>query len=650
MKEIKLQDTRRSELGALVRQGYDTDIQSRVDSEKYWDEAKKLVGLMPPDKSNPRLENGSNVNIPIILNSAIVFGSRAYSVFFRGNDVVKAQVLGDDSGIYEVDVATGEQKEIVPSGYKRGIADRIGQHMSYQLLYQMHDWVEGMDRLFSLLPIYGSMFKKTYYDPISKKNVSEVILPKYLVVHSETRDLETCPRITHSFGLYPYEIRARIASGEFYSVSLSEEDDGQQHEILEQHLRYDLDGDGYDEPIIITVYGVTNEVLKVEKGYIEDDVTKKGGKIVDIKSYCAFTKFGFLPNPTGGFYDIGFGFLLYQLTHTLNSTVNQLIDAGTLGNSPFFMLEKTRIKGGDIKVSAGKGIMVNNDAKPLRDSVYQMQFNQPDSVLLQTFQFLFEYARNLGGMRDVLEGQMRSDQAAGATVMQIEEGMNEFKAIFKRIYRSLSKEYKKLFILNSKYLDEKEYFRLMDTQDAILRKDYDVESYDVAPIADPEYLTSTQRMAQAQFILSLLNTNAINTKVAIDFALKNMNMPQNLINDLLAVEPSNPELALQQSQIELEREKYQAMLLKEQNRAKELELKMLKVPAELDKIKADTLDVLSRAEARDEELDLKYYDKAIEHTDRQRARSVEGKSTNAGGDADAGNQTAEATAGASVGE
>lgn len=45
-----------------------------------------------------------------------------------------------------------------------------------------------------------------------------------------------------------------------------------------------------------------------------------------------YTKFGFVPNPDGGFYDIGFGVLLGPLNESVNTLINQLIDAGTLNN------------------------------------------------------------------------------------------------------------------------------------------------------------------------------------------------------------------------------------------------------------------------------------------------------------------------------
>ncbi len=615
-------------LAAVVTEGYQIDKASLSYMQKGWDECKKLVSMLPESKAG-RFDGAANVNIPIILNAANVFNARSYAAFFKSNDIVKCEVIGDDSGLFEVTIgpdgkpvlgADGhvQKREIVAEGAKQKRADRISQHMSWQLTYQMPHWIEDMDKLLTLDPIYGCLFKKIYYNSYTKQNCSELIMPQYLTVHNETRDLATAPRITHSFGLYPYEIQERIGAEYFDEFSYSNDDSGEQHEFLEQHLRYDLDGDGYDEPLIVTVHSETSAVVRVEKRYIDTDITKnKKGEIIRIEPENFFVKFGFMPNPTGGFYDIGFGYMLYQLNKVINTAVNQLVDAGTLGNSPFFLLERGRMKGGEVKVRPGFGLFVNNDSRPLRDSIYQMTFNGPDSVLFQLLGFLFEYARNLGGMREVLEGGMRSDQATGAMEMQIQEGMNEFKAIHKRIWRSLSHEYKRLFDLNHRYMDDKEYFKVLDVQDSmdrgkaeIMRQDYNSDDFDVRPVADAEYLTSAQKKSDADFCIQLAQNNMVNPKVAAKKALESRNITN--ITELLDFEPTNQELELQKQKQDLEMaavqaqdKEAQANILKEQNAKRKLDIEEAKALFDIDKTRAETLDTLAQAQERTHEADLR---------------------------------------------
>jgi len=87
--------------------------------------------------------------------------------------------------------------------------------MSYQVLEEMENWEEDMDKLCVILPIVGSVFKKTYFSPTLGHNISELIYPKDLVVNYWTKDLETASRKTHVLELSENDIYERVAM-EFY--------------------------------------------------------------------------------------------------------------------------------------------------------------------------------------------------------------------------------------------------------------------------------------------------------------------------------------------------------------------------------------------------------------------------------------------------
>src|SRR3546814_60476 len=117
--------------------------------------------------------NASNVKFPILTTAAIQFQARAYPAIVDGSNLVKGRVLGDDSGVPKrgpdgqpiMQPATngvpgigdngGPPLEPVweaPPGAKRSRADRIGEHMTWQLLYDMPGWEEDTDRLLLMLP------------------------------------------------------------------------------------------------------------------------------------------------------------------------------------------------------------------------------------------------------------------------------------------------------------------------------------------------------------------------------------------------------------------------------------------------------------------------------------------------------------------
>ena len=94
----------------------------------------------------------------------------------------------------------------------------------------------------------------------------------------------------------------------------------------------------------------TRKVLRIVPRFDEKGIVKNGNKIARIKPVEYFTKFPFIPNPDGGIYDLGFGLLLGGINNSINTLINQLIDAGTLNNlQGGFIGRGIRIRGGNLR-------------------------------------------------------------------------------------------------------------------------------------------------------------------------------------------------------------------------------------------------------------------------------------------------------------
>ena len=102
------------------------------------------------------------------------------------------------------------------------------------------------------------------------------------------------------------------------------EDETTPYVCLEQHTYLDLDDDGYSEPYIVTVEYNSKKVLRIVPRFDESKImVDEKGKVVSIEAKQYYTKYGFIPNPDGGFYDIGFGRLLGPLNNSANTIINQ---------------------------------------------------------------------------------------------------------------------------------------------------------------------------------------------------------------------------------------------------------------------------------------------------------------------------------------
>lgn len=487
-----------AKLGRKVVEEYELDLQSRMDAG--WDalneQALKLAMQVKEDKTFP-WAGAANIKYPLITTAAIQFAARAYPAIVDGWNVVKGKPMG------------------APSEEKSARAERIGQHMSWQLLEEMPEWESDTDQMLHVLPITGCMVRKTWFDPVFGRNRSEIIFPDKIVVNYMAK--ADCPRITHVVEYYPHEVLERVRSEVWGDITLEQHDDSNEPEVfLEQHRLWDMDGDGYPEPYIVTVHKDTARVVRVVARYDEQGVTmSRSGEVVAITPIDYFTKYSFIPSMDGSWYPIGFGTLLNSLNETINATVNQLLDAGTLSNMQAgFIGNGVGLKSGNASFKPGEWKKVAVDGGTLRDNVVPLPVAQPSSVLFSLLGMMIEAAKDITATKDILTGETQgSNQAVGTTLAMIEQGLKVFSAIYKRIHRALKWELAGLKRLNRLYLRDEQYFNFHDVEGLVTLADYQADDeYDVIPVSDPTVVTDMQRMGRAQFIMQFMNDPLIDQR------------------------------------------------------------------------------------------------------------------------------------------
>ena len=567
---VDLDDEKLEEIAKDLIDGYITDQNSREEWERRIDDWMDLALQITQEKSFP-WQGAANVKYPLLTLGAMQFQARSYASILGDTDVVKARVIGLD-----------------PQGLAAEKAIRIGKHMSYQLLVKNPDWEEGMDKLLLSLPIVGCMFKKTYYDPIKEYNCSDIVFPKNLVVNYYATSLETAIRITHVMVLSQNEVKEKQMSGVYRDVDLGSASVVDQdfldtinkrmgvtdtttaqedlpRILLEQHCFLDLDDDGYKEPYIVVVDAVSRKVLRIVARYSEEGIeVNEDQTLRRIIPEHYFTKFSFIPNPDGSFYDIGFGILLSPINNTVNTLINQLIDAGTLSNlQAGFLSRQVKIKGGDNMFRPGEWKVINSSADDIKKGVFPMPVREPSGVLFQLLELMIQAGREISSVSEMMVGGIPGQNTkATVAVQSVEQGMKIFNSIYKRIYRSLGKEYKKMFVLNAKHLPPTEEFHVLglDTGGVITVDDYRDVNIDVIPGADPQVATEEQRMAKSQALMQLLPTGLINPQEAIKRILTAQNQPG--IEKLTEVQPPqpDPEITLKQQEQQWKQQKESAEL------------------------------------------------------------------------------------------
>ena len=560
-------------LGRHCAEEFDEDEASRQEWLDRSEEYMKLAMQVAEYKSFP-WPDAANIKYPILSTASIQFASRAYSGLIGNSRPVKGKVIGYDT--------TGE---------KLNQAIRVSKHMSYQVLEQMEGWEEDMDKLCMILPILGCVFKKTYYDPIKQQPVSEMVLPKHLAVDYFASNINKARRISHIIeynendiverinrGLFAdIEIPTRVYnSGDYRHDDLSREIDGREigdeglddtYMFIEQHMWLDLDGDGYKEPYIATVSLDNEEVYRLVRRFTREDVEfSEDGKdtILAIEPTQYFTKFGFIPNPDGGFYDIGFGLLLGPTNEVVNTILNQLIDAGTMSSMQSgFLGRGIRLKKGSTSFSPGEWKQVNNTGEDLKKSILPLPVREPSSVLFQLLGMLVNSAKELSSVSDMMMGKNPGQNQPATTSMAVlEQGQEVFSSIFKRQYRALKQEFKLIYKINALNMPDRAFFQVLDMGEdqggEVYKADYNLESVTVTPSADPNIASDSMKLMKSQGLMELLQLGTVNPQEVTRRILEAQE--QYGIEKLMEVAPPqpDPELVLRAKELDMEKEKADA--------------------------------------------------------------------------------------------
>ncbi len=492
--------------------GIEKDKASRDDWEKTYKDGLEYLGMRFDAERSEPFEGASGVIHPLLGEAVTTFQAQAYKELLPSGGPVKTQVIGAYDSLIE------EQ------------AQRVKEFMNYQITHVMEEFDEELDQMLFYLPLAGSSFKKVYYDEGLGRAVSKFIAPEDLIVPYYTTDLETCPRITNVIKIAENEVRKLQALGFYRKIDIEsgdsadeysgvkEEidklsgmepsyDDGEVSLLYEVHCNLELEGfEDVDEegeltgiklPYIVTIDANSNEILSVRRNYREDDELKN--KI----EY--FVHFKFLPGL--GFYGFGLTHMIGGLSKASTSIMRQLIDAGTLANLPAgFKTRGIRIRDEDTPIQPGEFRDVDAPGGSLRDSIQPLPFKEPSGTLLSLLNILVNSGQKFASIAEINTGQGNPNAPVGTTLALLERSTKVLSAIHKRLHNSQKKEFRIMAKVFQEYLPQEYPYAVANNETTIKLSDFD-EKVDIFPISNPDIFSQSQRIAMAQEMMQLVQSN-----------------------------------------------------------------------------------------------------------------------------------------------
>lgn len=539
-----LTDAELTEIGSAAVQDYEQDCRDREDWERIAKEAlKKASQEEKKDVKTFPWHEASNVDYPLLTIAGLQFNARAYPAIVKGDEAVSVKVIGKDTGrpVLTEDgqvlpqMTQDEQGQPVPvmgpqgpmptwevePGTKTKRAQRVRDYMNTTIFYRMDDWESDTDMLLMQLPIVGCAFRKVWFN--GKKHCASLVHALNLVAPMATKSCKTAIRLTEKLPeQYPADILEQVLAGYYRNADFlsGEEFDQTPRLLLEQHRLIDLDKDGYPEPYIVTVDHSSGEVLRIVANFEAKDIQDDGEKVTKIERRSFYVKYSFFPHPEGKFYDIGLGHLLNVMSGVIDTVINQMIDAGTaqvagggwVGSGVRLTGSK---RSSSIFPRPGEYKTVDVPGNALREGIVERTYPNVSPVMFQLLEMMLGAAKDISSIKDVITGEASNNGQVGTTLALIEQGLQVFTAIYKRVYRSLKEEFTMLrdnMVRHADAQTQADYVNILDDPLADFAKDFMQDDMDIRPVSDPSSVTKMQAVARANFLMAFVSAPGVDAQ------------------------------------------------------------------------------------------------------------------------------------------
>ena len=518
------------------------DKEARSQRDKQYEDGIRRTGMGNDAPGGATFAGASKVVHPVMAEACIDFAARAIKELFPADGPTRTKILGDV-----------EQEKV-------DIAERKRDFMNWQLTEQIEEFRDELEQLFTQLPLGGSQYLKLWYDEDKKRPCSEFLPIDNVLLPFSASNFYTAPRATEVHDLSKYEFDRRVASklyrdGSYIRATMDPEQTGAEkatdrvegrssndnedgvrrvyHIYTWLEVKNDRFSKGKMAPYILMIDDLESEVIGLYRNWEEGDETMtKLDWVVEFKFI-----------PWRGAYAVGLPHLIGGLSAALTGALRALMDSAHINNAATLLkLKGAKVSGQSQQVEVTQ--IAEIEAAPGVDDVRKlampMPFNPPSPVLFQLLGWLTGAAKGVVTTAEEKIADVNANTPVGTTQALIEQGAAVFSAIHARLHESQSRVLKVLSRINRWYLDDMRRGEVVE--DLEIRREDFARVTDVIPVSDPHIFSETQRMAQTQAVMTVMekHPDMFNRRAVIQRFLKQIKVPG--INELMTDTPSPEKL------------------------------------------------------------------------------------------------------------
>ena len=514
----------------------DKDARSKRDEQ--YEEGIRRTGMGNDAPGGATFAGASKVVHPVLAEGCVDFAARAIKEMFPPDGPVRTKIIG------KVDDAK-EQR-----------AERKRDFLNWQITEQIEEFRDEQEQLLTQLPLGGSQYLKLWFDEQKKRPCVEFLPIDRMILPFAATNFYTAQRAAEVHEITQYEFKRRVANKMYRDVEVvravmepdqsksskatnkiegkdfSDNEDGVRT-VFHIYVYLELEDDpvtkGTMAPYIMMVDLLTTDVVGLYRNWEEKDETMtKLDWIVEFKFI-----------PWRGAFAIGLPHLIGGLAAALTGSLRALLDSAHINNAATMLkLKGAKVSGQSQQVDVTQIAEIEGapGVDDIRKIAMPFPFNPPSAVLFQLMGFLQDAAKGVVTTSEEKIADVTANAPVGTTQALIEQGAAVFSAIHARLHSSQARVLKILCRLNRWHLDEQKKGEVVENLE-VTKEDF-ARNTDVVPVSDPHIFSETQRMAQNQAVLALMDKYpaAFQPKKVIERTLKQMKVPN--INELMADTPA----------------------------------------------------------------------------------------------------------------
>ena len=496
----------RDKIAAYLEEVTEKDKKNRAPWLDIIEKAKNLLGfkieeIQDGDNGSTRKSNSSIGNSAQVKTYDTTFSSSVLRLWAT----LRSELLPATGPVgFRTDISVDQDYELK--------GEMVRDILNEYLTVEDKGFYPDYDRFLLYLILYGCVFRKIYYDPITGKPLSRFIMPEDFLFDNNCSSITESNRLTHIRYLSKREILFNMNSGIFSKLDLDyldnigssegeeAKDDSEQKQVdptgsrfpfYETH-EYLVLNDFFDDstssedysiplPYVITRCGVTNQIVSLTPNWDENDPTR-----TRINCFIHYNLF-----PGFDVFGLGLAQILGSNSKSLTSMQQMAIDAAIFQNFPGGMKSKgIKTTNNDLTILPGQFVTVETGNLSLRDSIMPLPYNGPSPALLEYINRITAQTQELASASEAGLAENNQNTPVGTTIALLEVSNRMQSAIMRTVHSSFSEElqlFYKMFNLPSLPLDK--------------------ESLKVIPVSDPSVESSTQRIIKAESILKLASSN-----------------------------------------------------------------------------------------------------------------------------------------------